>query len=701
MTRGFAGFRGAAAGTFYTPAYLFAIHAMIALSTVAATAQVVTTNGLLREMIDRESLARLPEPWYICTQSSSYDRASRSPDHHESWFANADAGHFLRVETRDGRTEHVLLDESGPGAVVRIWSANPSGTLRLYLDDADAPAIEVAMDDFLSGKAKIGDAVIAPPLAAVKARGWNVFLPIAYAKRCIITSDRGGFYYHVNVRRYADDAQVETFSPESLDAALVAEVNRVLSNEPAVPDCAPLIEGAIASGESRESTLSGGGAIRGLRLIVDRTDLAEASLATLLQTLVIELGFDGDEGGVTTVWAPAGDFFGSGVGASTFRDWQRSVATDDQGRVVMTALWVMPYRQSARIALRNLGEVGARVRLEAAVGPWTWDERSMHFHSTWRREHPLPTRPMQDWNYVEIKGRGVYVGDTLAVANPVPEWWGEGDEKVYIDGETFPSHFGTGTEDYYGYAWCSNEPFSAPFHAQPRSDGLVHGNNWGHSTVARVRALDAMPFESSLRMDMEVWHWKECEVGYAATTYFYARPGATHNREASPDEVERGVIDPPPLPPPFVIPGAIECETMQILAKTEGRGADRQGMAGFARDTWSGDAQLWFRGQGPGEFVELRFPVPEPGRWRITLHATRSWDYGIAQFTIDGRAAGEPIDMYSGRHGLCLPTGPIDLGVYTVAGDSLTLRATIMGGHPEAHGTRSFLGLDCVVLTRP
>ena len=52
-----------------------------------------------------------------------------------------------------------------------------------------------------------------------------------------------------------------------------------------------------------------------------------------------------------------------------------------------------------------------------------------------------------------------------------PTWvgGGEGDEKVYVDGETFPSHFGTGTEDYYGYAWGRyepwiNHPFCCPTH---------------------------------------------------------------------------------------------------------------------------------------------------------------------------------------------------------------------------------------------
>ena len=45
------------------------------------------------------------------------------------------------------------------------------------------------------------------------------------------------------------------------------------------------------------------------------------------------------------------------------------------------------------------------------------------------------------------------VGDTLALHNGAAAWWGEGDEKIFVDGETFPSHFGTGSEDYYGYSF--------------------------------------------------------------------------------------------------------------------------------------------------------------------------------------------------------------------------------------------------------
>ena len=45
-------------------------------------------------------------------------------------------------------------------------------------------------------------------------------------------------------------------------------------------------------------------------------------------------------------------------------------------------------------------------------------------------------------------------------------WWGEGDQKIFVDGESFPSTFGTGTEDDYGYAYGSNRPFAGPYHAQ-------------------------------------------------------------------------------------------------------------------------------------------------------------------------------------------------------------------------------------------
>jgi hypothetical protein len=239
------------------------------------------------------------------------------------------------------------------------------------------------------------------------------------------------------------------------------------------------------------------------------------------------------------VWAPAGDFFGSGLGHNPYEDWWRTVAGDG----TMTARWVMPYQRSGAVTLQNLGERPVTATLVAGVGAWGWDDRSLYFHATFRRETNIPSRPARDWNYVSVRGRGVYVGDALAIHNNVAPWWGEGDEKIYVDGERFPSHFGTGTEDYYGYAWCSTQLFSGPFHAQPRNDQRAQTvrmcrHHRGHAAVTRTRALDAIPFADSLRFDMEVLHQSDsARVDYAATSYWYARPGAQSNRGTTPGAV--------------------------------------------------------------------------------------------------------------------------------------------------------------------
>jgi len=83
-----------------------------------------------------------------------------------------------------------------------------------------------------------------------------------------------------------------------------------------------------------------------------------------------------------------------------------------------------------------------------------------------------------------------------------------------------PSHLGTGTEDYYGYAWAT-EPLRGPFMPSPRRRPPS-----GQHDVAAHRALDAIPFNRSLKFDMEIWHWRNVLMDYAVVTYYYARPGA-------------------------------------------------------------------------------------------------------------------------------------------------------------------------------
>lgn len=663
---------------------------MLWLLPLAFIAPPITLDSLLHEMVDRENLARLPSPAYTCLQASSYDRKSTAPD--KDWFANGDANQFIRTETNGGgnRKEWVMMDAAGPGAISRIWSANPRGTIRIYLDNSPTPAVESPMADFLGGKWK------APAILSYEAsKGWNSYLPIPYAKHCKVTSDADGFYYHVNYRTYPNNTEVRSFTAAALEEAspTLLDISKQLSEDRTSdpPTFGPNERGVVqtgtaAPGQAVTLTLSPGeNAVTGMMLTLKGGDPAQNT-----RSCIIEATFDDEQ----TVWCPVGDFFGSGVGLNAYQDFYRAVGKDG----AMRSRWVMPYHKAASITIRNLGKQPVDVDLRARLKTWEWNDRSMHFHAAWRFEYPIHAyggKGTSDFNYVDITGRGVYIGDTLSVMNPVKDWWGEGDEKIYVDGEKFPSHFGTGTEDYYGYAWCWPAYFTRPFHAQSRVDGQAckPPNNWGRTTVSRTRALDAIPFTKSLSMNIEVWHWHECDIEYASTAYFYATPGATTNRKPNPEAAARALIEPPPLPPPRRIKDSIEAESLKVTAKSDGTAAEPQD--GFP-GKWSNEEQLWVRAKAKGDFVELKVPA-SAGKHRVKVYATKSWDYGIVHFSVNGQKAGADVDLYSGKHEV-IPTGPIDLGVFEPKDGSLLLRCELVGGNEKSEGTRSFFGLDCIVL---
>ena len=355
-----------------------------------------------------------------------------------------------------------------------------------------------------------------------------------------------------------------------------------------------------------------------------------------------------------------------------------------------TAWWCMPFQKSSVLRVHNLGKEPISVSLFTSDKPYTWTDRSIHFHAKWRTEK-LKTRPFRDWTYCTIKGPGVFVGDMLSVMNPVPAWWGEGDEKIYVDGEKFPSWFGTGTEDYYGYGWSDPKPFQHAYHNQTRCDGP---GNKGHTSVNRFHILDNIPFQKSFRFDMEFWHWTpNIEVTYAATSYWYAKPGATD--DFKPVDA-KALQDIPQLPPPFKIAGAIEGETMRVLGKSSGFDIGPQDMGIFADGRWSGDSQLWVRPPKKGEWVDLELSIPADGRYHMIVYLTKAQDYGIIQFHLNGKPIGKPLDCFEANR--VVATGAIDLGEVDLKKGAATMRVEVVGTNEKSVGLRYMWGLDCVVL---
>ncbi|HPA18204.1 MAG TPA: DUF2961 domain-containing protein [Verrucomicrobiae bacterium] len=656
------------------PVALMMLWCALVSARAAADAPAISTATLLYDLTNLSQLAEFPAPAYTCRQFSSWDRASKSPT--DGWFANGDCGQYLRTENISGRTEFVMMDAEGPGAIVRIWSANPDGVMRIYIDGEADPALEAGMKDLLGGKYP----GLPRPIAGEYSRGWNLYFPIPYARRCKITSDKGKFYYHVNYRTYAHDTKVVSFKQEQIGALRdpIESIAGALENPDKINfasagDAPVAFETTIAPGETGVlGSFEGPAEVKDLAL---RWNPSGDRDEPVLRAVLLEIMFDGE----TTVAAPLGDFFGSGPGVNPFDSLPLQVSKD--GR--MQCKWVMPFRKKVRITAKNLNKGPVALKGSIAIGPRPWTDRTMLFHAKWRIQHDVPTDPKVDWNYIAATGMGVFVGVAFAIDNPVKEWWGEGDEKIYVDGERFPSHFGTGTEDYYGYAWCSSALFTHAFHNQTRCDGP---RNFGRTSVNRFHIIDRIPFQRDFRFDMELWHWKKCLVNTSVMNYWYAAPGGTDNFSAiSPDHV---ALRPPPALQTSRVPGAIECEGMRVIEKKGQPGPQEW-------DGTSGERHLWWKGgQGPGDTLVIGFNAPTDGRQKVFGRFLKARDYGIAKFAINGHEAGGPIDFYNDR---VLVGDEIELGTFDLKAGENTLSVTIVGANEKA--VKSYMvGIDYLML---
>src|SRR5262245_16257514 len=539
----------------------------------------VTVQSLLKQMSDARWLAEPPRPGERTIQFSSYDRASKLVDGKiTNPFANGDRGYYLRVEGEGDHREWVLAEAEGPGFVSRIWSANPDGELRIYIDRATTPALAASFPAITNGEV----APFGAPFGHDASRGRNLYFPFPFARSIKITTTKGDQYFHVNVTTLPAGTKVESYSPAVLKRSLPFIESQRKNLSPGGLRPASLgeepghaAEVGLAAGESRDlvrASLSEGrpGSVTALECKVAAVDLDDALARTLLM-----ISFDGADRPQVAV--PLGDFFGSGPGINPFESAMNRVGEDG----TMVARWYMPYHKSIQVRLTNQSKQPVTVKGEILTGPPPRAEDFLYFHARWRYQDGLETRKAEgtmDWPALRVTGaKGRFVGLLLNIFNPTPAWWGEGDEKIYVDGESFPSTFGTGTEDYFGYAWGDNNPYMNTFHAQTRCDGP---SSKGNTSNIRYQLLDSVPFHKSLGFDIEVWHWEPVKIQYATIAYFYAAPGAAVE-PGIPDLSARKIH---PKPPVKREPGAIEAEDLKVKGKTAGE-VPNQDMAPFG-DAW-------------------------------------------------------------------------------------------------------------------
>lgn len=554
---------------------LFVIAALlINLCSIHAQEQ-VSMQSLLREMVDRKQLVEYPESIpYKAMQASSYNRASVSPDQ-PGWFADSDGVFCIRTEkNREGETEWVLMEDKGPGVITKIWAVcfyyglddTTGANLKIYLDGEEEPTINCNFFEFVKG-----ESFVKPPFAMETRRAGNSYLPIPYAKSCKVTMDKKVFYNIISYRSYPQGTSVRTFSMDEYNQSqiLIDSVGHVLERG---------VYGDLASTKNTEAysfhktlrpqekeTLLIRKKQQAIEQLVFQLDAEDFDQA--LRSTVLKISFDGEQ----TVWTPLGDFFNIGVGLKTYQMWERAVQEDG----TMICRWIMPYQHIAELEIENMGKQDIQMSVTAKVMPYTWNDRSMYFHSSWRMDDPTPGFPLFDYNLVNVKGKGIYVGDQFTVLNPEEGWWGEGDEKVYVDDDTFPSLFGTGTEDYYGWAGGvvpnPEDEFYTPFLSNVR---VAAPNSMGYNTCTRTRVLDAIPFNRQLDFNIESsgsnrTSWFHLQ--YAVNTYWYAKPGASCNRKPLPEMASRKIMTLEELQAynekckadRYIYPGAIEAENLE------------------------------------------------------------------------------------------------------------------------------------------
>ena len=269
------------------------------------------------------------------------------------------------------------------------------------------------------------------------------------------------------------------------------------------------------------------------------------------RTLLLRFYWDGEE--QPSIEVPLGDFFCSGW--TEFSQVSSvPIAVNPAGG--LNSYWQMPFRRSARVTVENL----STDEIDALFYQITYTltdvpEDAAYLHARWRRSNPVAdgVHTLLDG----VQGRGHYVGTYLAWGTNANGWWGEGEIKFYLDDDTdHPTICGTGTEDYFGGAWCFEHPkgayaeYSTPYLGMPqviRPDGFYRSQQ--RFGMYRWHIPDPIRFQSGLRVTIQALGWRNVHVGrmrylklqddVASTSWWYqTEPHASFGAVPTEQELE-------------------------------------------------------------------------------------------------------------------------------------------------------------------
>ncbi|MFN8563519.1 MAG: glycoside hydrolase family 172 protein [Anaerolineae bacterium] len=255
--------------------------------------------------------------------------------------------------------------------------------------------------------------------------------------------------------------------------------------------------------------IDGPGAIQHLWITVD---------PRYWRSLVLRFYWDNEA--KPSVEVPLGDFFCNGW---CVRCNVNSIPVAVNPAGGMNAYWEMPFRQHARITIENLLPDEIK-HLFYQIDYTLTDvpEDYAYFHAQWRRSNPLPYRQVHTL-LDGVRGRGQYIGTYIAWGAHNSGWWGEGEVKFYLDGDSdYPTYCGTGTEDYFGGAWAFENPYQAgeygdystAFLGMPQViEPVKFFKNQQRFGMYRWHIPDPIRFQTDLSVTIQALGWRKALEG--------------------------------------------------------------------------------------------------------------------------------------------------------------------------------------------
>src|SRR5579884_1001744 len=243
-----------------------------------------------------------------------------------------------------------------------------------------------------------------------------------------------------------------------------------------------------------------------------------------LRELVLRIYWD--DAKRPAVECPLGDFYGLGFGRYVE---YKSAPIAIGGIKALNCYWPMPFAKGARLTLTNEGKravdncyFNIDYRLENRPR-----RETRYFHTQYHQAYPTPKG--EDYLLLETKGKGHFVGTFLSVMANSDGWWGEGNDKFYVDGDSTPTIEGTGSEDYFCGAWDFQHAFWNPYNGVPYYDNAPKGGEKRGilNTCYRWHIMDPVPFTRSLRFTLEHGRHgpdddrKPLRNNYSSVAYYY------------------------------------------------------------------------------------------------------------------------------------------------------------------------------------